>query len=175
MDGQALFQASVPVFLHYLDRLDALALKATPDMLEARLTEDGFSAIENLNIAQGFALRAVLPLVGKPVPDLTIALEGTGDLIARSDVVRRHLSEIDPADFFRAPERQITHRAGDADLTQSAAEFLTCYGLPNFFFHLSIAYATLRQHGAAIGKADFDGFHQYPAGFSFRNAAPTET
>jgi hypothetical protein len=31
------------------------------------------------------------------------------------------------------------------------------YVLPNFFFHVSMAYAILRKEGAPIGKADYMG------------------
>jgi hypothetical protein len=35
------------------------------------------------------------------------------------------------------------------------------YALPNFFFHLSMVYALLRQQGLPLSKADFDGWHVY--------------
>ncbi len=46
-------------------------------------------------------------------------------------------------------------------------EFLHLYGLPNFFFHLTMGYAALRAAGVRLGKADFDGFHSYPDDFRF--------
>jgi uncharacterized protein len=52
-------------------------------------------------------------------------------------------------------------------LDQTGADFLYLYGLPNFFFHLTMGYAALRAAGADLGKADFDGFHAYAAGFRF--------
>ncbi|WP_232461250.1 DUF1993 family protein [Cellvibrio sp. PSBB006] len=36
-----------------------------------------------------------------------------------------------------------------------------------FFFHLSMSYAIARQAGIPLSKADFDGYHSYPVGFSF--------
>lgn len=42
----------------------------------------------------------------------------------------------------------------------------------NFFFHYSMVYAIARQAGVPVGKADFDGYHLYPHGFSF-GAVPT--
>ena len=41
------------------------------------------------------------------------------------------------------------------------------YALPNFFFHYSMVYAIARQAGVEIGKSDFDGYHDYPVGFTF--------
>ena len=60
-----------------------------------------------------------------------------------------------------------THRAGFAYLDQSAADYLHQFAIPNLWFHLSMAYAILRQAGADVGKADFDGLHSYPTGFAF--------
>jgi len=41
------------------------------------------------------------------------------------------------------------------------------YAMPNFFFHLCMAYALLRAQGVPLGKPDFDGWHRYAPGFSF--------
>ena len=35
--------------------------------------------------------------------------------------------------------------------------YLLTYGLPQFFFHVTTAYAILRHNGVAIGKRDFLG------------------
>ncbi|MGV7210836.1 DUF1993 family protein [Oxalobacteraceae bacterium A2-2] len=53
-----------------------------------------------------------------------------------------------------------------ADASLLAAQ-LHLYILPNFHFHLSMAYAIARQQGVALGKPDYDGYHAYPPGFSF--------
>jgi len=63
--------------------------------------------------------------------------------------------------------RLIKERAGFADLELVEPHFIHHYGLPNFFFHLSMVYAIARQQGVVLSKADFDGFHDYPNGFSF--------
>jgi len=75
------------------------------------------------------------------------------------------LGALAPPDFAGAEGRRITHRAGFADLDQSAAEFLHLFGMPNFIFHATMGFAVLRAEGLDIGKADFDGLHDYPAGF----------
>ena len=75
------------------------------------------------------------------------------------------MEALDPAAFAGAETRRIRHRAGFADLDQSGADFLHLYGMPNFLFHASMAFAILRANGVAVGKADFDGLHDYPPGF----------
>jgi uncharacterized protein len=95
------------------------------------------------------------------VPDLPQAL---GPRLA---VARAMLGAMTPAEFEGAETRIIRHHAGFAVLEQTGTEFLHLYGLPNFFFHLTMGYAALRSAGVPLGKADFDGFHSYPDGFSF--------
>lgn len=155
-----MYQASVPVFRHYLSRVSDIVAVAGPDALDARIA-DAFPARQQFATAAGFALRIACPLAGREVPDLP---QGLGPRLA---VARALLGSMSPADFEGAESRIIRHHAGFAVLEQTGAEFLHLYGTPNFFFHLTMGYAALRAAGVALGKADFDGFHAYPADFSF--------
>ena len=155
-----MYQASVPVFRHYLSRVSDIVAVAGPDALDARIA-DSFPARQQFATAAGFALRITCPLAGREVPDLP---QGLGPRLA---VARALLGSMTPADFDGAETRVIRHKAGFADLEQSGAEFLYLYGMPNFFFHLTMGYAALRAAGVVLGKADFDGFHAYPADFRF--------
>lgn len=155
-----MYQASVPVFRHYLARVAAMAEKAGPEALDARIA-DAFPAGQQFATAAGFALRIACPLAGREVPDLPQAL---GPRLA---VARAMLGAMTPADFEGAATRVIRHHAGFAVLEQTGTEFLHLYGMPNFFFHLTMGYAALRLAGVPLGKADFDGFHIYPEDFRF--------
>lgn len=155
-----MYQASVPVFRHYLSRISDIVAVAGPDALDAQIA-DAFPARQQFATAAGFAIRVVCPLAGREVPDLPQAL---GPRLA---VARAMLGAMTPAEFEGAETRSIRHRAGFADIEQSGAEFLYLYGLPNFFFHLTMGYAALRAAGVPLGKADFDGFHTYPEGYHF--------
>jgi uncharacterized protein len=130
-----------------------------PEALDVRIA-DAFPAGQQFATAAGFALRIACPLAGRGVPDLPQAL---GPRLA---VARAMLGAMQPAEFEAAETRLIRHQAGDAVLEQTGVEFLYLYGLPNFFFHLTMGYAALRVAGVPLGKADFDGFHSYPEGFS---------
>jgi uncharacterized protein len=155
-----MYQASVPVFRHYLARVAEMVEKAGPEAMGARIA-DAFPAGQQFATAAGFALRVTCPLAGREVPDLPQAL---GPRLA---VARAMLGAMAPGDFDGAGARVIRHRAGLAEIEQTGAEFLFLYGLPNFFFHLTMGYAALRAAGVPLGKADFDGFHAYPDGFQF--------
>lgn len=155
-----MYQASVPVFRHYLARVAGMVEKAGNEALDARIA-DAFPASQQFATAAGFSLRIACPLAGRDVPDLPSAL---GPRLA---VARAMLGAMSPAEFEGAETRVIRHTAGFAEHEQTGAEFLYLYGLPNFFFHLTMGYAALRAAGVPLGKADFDGFHSYPTGFSF--------
>lgn len=155
-----LYTASVPVFRHYLERVSVIVERAGPEALGARIA-DAFPAGQQFATAAGFALRVACPLAGREVPDLPAAL---GPRLA---VARAVLGAMGPAEFEGAEARVIAHQAGEAWLEQDGATFLHLYGMPNFFFHLTMGYAALRAAGVALGKADFDGFHAYPPGFAF--------
>jgi uncharacterized protein len=155
-----MYQASVPVFRHYLSRISDIVAVAGPDALDARIA-DAFPARRQFATAAGFSLRVACPLAGREVPDLP---EGLGPRLA---VARAVLGAMKPAEFEGAETRIISHRAGFAEVDQTGEQFLFLFGLPNFFFHLTMGYAALRLAGVAIGKEDFDGIHSYPADFRF--------
>ena len=155
-----MYQASVPVFRHYLSRISDIVAVAGPDALDAQIA-DSFPARQQFATAAGFALRVTCPLAGREMPDLPQAL---GPRLA---VARAMLGAMTPAEFEGAETRVIRHQAGFAVLEQTGLEFLQLYGLPNFFFHMTMGYAALRAAGVPLGKADFDGFHSYPAEFRF--------
>ncbi len=156
----ALYTASVPVFRHYLARVQGMVELGGPEALRARLA-DAFPAGQQFATAAGFALRIACPLAGREMPAMPQALA------PRLAVVRATLGAMRAEEFLGAESRRIRHRAGFSDLDQSGEEFLYLFGLPNFFFHVTMGYAALRAAGLALGKADFDGLHSYPPDFRF--------
>lgn len=169
MAAPALYQASVPVFLHYLEQARGLvsACRGRPELLEGKLAPDMFSAAQQFATAAGFSLRGTFPLIGEPVPEFPSAAMDREGILTRIDFAHERLVTMDPAAFEGAEARRIRHLAGFADLDQRGADYLHLFAIPNFMFHLSIGFAVLRQGGMDIGKADFDGLHDYPPGFRF--------
>ncbi len=161
-----MYAASVPVAVQALDQALVLLDRATPDMLSARLHPEMFDCATQFQLVAGFALRATLPLLGREIPQSDVSKDRF-DLRRHLIAVRAQLMSLTPQDFEGAATRRIEHRAGFADLDQSGAAYLHHFALPNLWFHLSMAFAILRAQGAPIGKAEFDGLHGYPAGFSW--------
>ena len=166
-----MYQASLPVFLRYLDRLSELVniaeahvqeqrLEAS-SLLDARLAPDMLPFEVQVQIAANFALRACFPLAGEDIPpygDFPATFDGLRARIAR---VVGLLKSLRPEQCEGSEKRIIESKAGNAIVVLPVPEFLLQYALPNFFFHVTTAYAILRSRGVVIGKAQFDGFHCY--------------
>ena len=56
-----------------------------------------------------------------------------------------------------AEDREIVLKFPNGEMKFSGRDFLAGFSLPNFFFHITTAYAILRHKGIAIGKMDFLG------------------
>jgi hypothetical protein len=166
-----LFTASVPVFARYLGQLQGLLAKAaahcvlqgTPEaaLLQTRLAPDMLPLGVQVEIAVNFVFRACAPLAGQPVPPFGEYQESLARLQARVEAAQAFLHTLQPEDFAAAAERTIHDPAGETTVALDGSTFLQQYALPNFFFHLSMVYALLRQHGLPLSKGDFDGWHVY--------------
>lgn len=172
-----LYQLSVPVFLRYLNQLDELLSNmqlfakeqglSEAGLLSAKLADDMFPLGQQMSTAIGFSLRTCLPLAGKDIdtfnPD-SISYASLQQQLQRSLKCLQLLSE---EQFEQGCPAEIETQAGFAELSLSPNEYLQQYMLPNFFFHYAMTYAILRQQGMPLSKQNFDGYHQYPTGFSF--------
>jgi hypothetical protein len=158
------------VFMHYLECLDRLLQRVAatdPAIAANRLHPDMAPLLRQARTAIGFTLRVSCPLAGREI----VSFEGDDFTLegVRRDLARTadYLAAL-PADAFAdLAARRVDTVAGFAELHFDGPDYFLLYGLPNFFFHYSMVYAIARQAGVPVGKADFDGFHAYPAGFSF--------
>lgn len=177
MNPSSLFDACVPVLLRYLDSLDrilvavdALAPAQAARVMEARLAPDMLPFARQVETAAHFALRTAYPLAGRAVPPFVASEPTVAALRARVRANHTLLGALAPHDFAGAGSRTIAEQAGEAQVELPGARFLSEYALPNFFFHLGMAFAIARTHGCALGKAQYDGFHVYSSPAATRPA-----
>jgi uncharacterized protein len=63
-----------------------------------------------------------------------------------------------PAQFDNSESREIVTRPGTPKERRfNGQAYLLSYGLPQFFFHVTTAYALLRHNGLELGKGDYMG------------------
>ncbi|QEN87504.1 DUF1993 domain-containing protein [Labrys sp. KNU-23] len=169
-----LFDVSVPVFLRYLSNLDTI-LGKTAEHLQLQGTEETevlnlalqpnmFPLKWQVRIALGFSIRAINPVLQQPIMLDDGPIESIEDIRLLLGNTIARLRNVSRRDFAGGEARLVREKAGQAVFEAKAVEFVTQYALPNFFFHLGMAYSLLRLAGCPIGKGDFDGFHQYEAG-----------
>jgi len=158
---------SVAVFDRFLAALANILTKAEAQceakkikfevILSDRLFPDMLPLVKQVQLTCDFAARGSARLAGhdpKGFPDTETTL---AELQARIAAVRGYIAGFRPEDFADAASRQITFKAGPSDMTLNGADFLSFYALPQFFFHLTTAYAILRHNGVEVGKRDYMG------------------
>jgi hypothetical protein len=160
-------QASVPVFVQGLKGLRGVLAKAQahvearkldPEaLLKARLFPDMFPLLRQVQIATDFAKGCAARLAGVEVPAWDDVETSFAELIGRVDRAIAYVEGLDPAAFEGAEDRDITLvRRGETSVVKGLA-YLQGQAQPNFFFHLTTAYAILRKNGVEIGKRDYLG------------------
>lgn len=167
----------LPVFTRYLkqaiqllERAEEHTEKTAVDaatMLHAKLQPDMFSFSQQLAICAQFSLRACYPAAGREVPEYEGDFTSFDQLRARLTRVIALLDELPTESLTGFEQKTLSEKAGFNQVSLKGEDFIYQYCLPNFFFHLGMAYAILKHHGVQVSKGDYDGFHHYPAGFSF--------
>ena len=163
----SMYSASVPVFKQLLSALNDILVKAAsaandeknPEtLLHARLFPDMFDFTRQVQIAADFAKGVTARLAGLEVPVYEDNETTFAELQARIAKTLQFISSI-PADKIDGSEaREIITRPGTPKEKKfNGQAYLLHYGLPQFFFHITTAYAILRNNGIEIGKRDYMG------------------
>ncbi|MEP6965276.1 MAG: DUF1993 domain-containing protein [Polaromonas sp.] len=164
----AIYTASIPVFKQMLGGLSqvltkaeahASAKKIDPNaLLQARLFPDMFPLLRQVQVATDFAKSVSARLAGVEVPKVEDSEQSFADLQARIATVLAFMDGLEPAKFDDAATREIVTQAGTPKEKRfSGQSYLFNYGLPQFFFHTTTAYAILRHNGVEVGKKDYIG------------------
>jgi hypothetical protein len=117
-----------------------------------------FPLLRQVQIAADFSRGVSARLAGAEVPkydDQEQTFEDLHGLIAKS---LAFIDAFTPAQIDDNEERAIVTRPGTPKEKRFTGQsYLLSYGLPQFFFHVTTAYAILRHNGVDIGKRDFMG------------------
>lgn len=137
-------------------RAHAAARKYDPALLlAARLAPDMFPLMRQAQIASDMSKYGVARLAGVEAPkfdDKEQTFEELRDRIARTiDFIKSV-----PASALEGSEdRTVKVPARDRTLEFKGLDYLIRYVIPNALFHVTTAYAILRQSGVELGKSDF--------------------
>jgi hypothetical protein len=163
----SMYQASVPAFVRMLTNLQAILDKAAAHvaarkiepavLLNTRLYPDMFPLVRQVQLAADFAKGAGARLAGSEVPKYPDSEASFEELKARIAKTIDFLKGLKPTQIDGSEGREITLPIGGESLAFKGQAYLINFALPNFYFHITTAYAILRHCGVEIGKRDFIG------------------
>jgi hypothetical protein len=162
-----MYTASVPQLskmlrnlLSWLEKADAHAAQKNYDvnvLLNARLAPDMFPLVRQVQSSCDHAKFIAARLANKEAPKNPDTETTVAELRTRIQVTLEFLSTIQPDDFEGAATRKIKLGYLPEDKRLLGHVYLNENGLPNFYFHVGMAYAILRHNGVDVGKRDFIG------------------
>lgn len=159
--------ATVPVMtrmftnaLTWLDKAQAQAEARkfdTANYLGLRLAPDMLPLKNQIQIASDTAKGCLSRLAGTEAPKWEDNEATLDDLRARIKLTLDYVQGFTPAQIDGSDGREIVLQLRAGETRMSGEEFVKNRVLPNLYFHLTTAYALLRQAGVDIGKRDFLG------------------
>jgi hypothetical protein len=163
----SLYDVSIPIFTLSLNNLSAIldkaeshgeAKKVDPKVIpQSRLIVDMLPLSAQIQIACDTAKGAAARLAGVEVPRYEDTEATLAELKARVAKTLDFIKTIKPEQLQGAETREVILQLPQTTLKFSGLNYLTNFALPNFFFHVTMAYALLRKNGIDLGKRDFLG------------------
>jgi hypothetical protein len=163
----SMYEALIPVANRMLSNLSTILDKGAAFaeakkidqavLLNARLAPDMFALTRQVQIACDMVKGGAARLGGVDVPKHEDTETTFADLKARIAKVQTFINSVPAAGFAGSEDRAITLNMRNGDMHFNGLDYLRGFVLPNFYFHITTAYAILRHNGVELGKNDFIG------------------
>ena len=160
------YRLTVAPMITALENLGAILAKAEAyaaerkidplTLLNARLYPDMYSLIQQLQYCLFLPADFARHFVAEPPPKIGYEEKSFAEIHAGIGLAVAYLGAVSPA---RMDERagEIVPLFFDSAQGLAAEAYAARMIMPDFYFHLTVAYAILRHNGVAIGKHDFIG------------------
>jgi hypothetical protein len=131
--------------------------KFAPDVLaQSRLAPDQYELVRQVQSACDAAKYAAAYLSGQKAPSHPDTEKTIGELRARIKTCVGYLESVKPSEYGGAAERKVAPQWLQGKWFR-AGDYLRQVAIPNFYFHVAMAYAILRHNGVELGKMDYIG------------------
>jgi uncharacterized protein len=143
----------------WLEAGEAYAKKRSFDpsvLLGARIAPDQYPLLRQVQTACDTAKFTAVRLTGKEAPKHPDEEKTFAELHARIKSCRDWLGTITPADLAKAENRLVELPFLEGKVIRGE-DYLLEFAQPNFYFHVTTAYAILRHNGVELGKRDYIG------------------
>ena len=162
----SMYQVSVPTFIQKLTNLNAILDKtikyaATKKIDESvitgyRLAADMLPLSSQIQIACDTA-KGCARLAGAELPKFEDNEKTLPELKARIEKTIAFLSTLTASQIDGSESKAVVLQFPSITLNFDGIGYLNNFALPNFYFHMTTAYAILRHIGVDLGKQDFLG------------------
>jgi uncharacterized protein len=125
-------------------------------LAEARLAPDQYNFVRQVQAACDQAKFAAAYLAGKPAPAHPDTEKTIAEVRERIRKCLAFLESIRKEDLVGAEERKVSPPWLGGKWLRGD-DYLVEIAIPNFFFHVTMAYAILRHNGVDLGKMDYIG------------------
>lgn len=163
----SLYSASIPQFVRMFGNLSAILDKAVAFseerkidhavLLNARLAPDMHPLTRQVQIASDLAKGCAARLAGVEPPSFADNESSFAELQARIGKTLEFIRSVTPEQINAGAGREILLKFPNSEFNFKAPDYVLHFVLPNFYFHVTTAYAILRHNGLAIGKMDYMG------------------
>ncbi|MCA1367781.1 DUF1993 domain-containing protein [Bradyrhizobium sp. BRP14] len=160
-----MYTLSVPAFTRGFSALSGILDKAETftsqaglplaELCDARLAPDMLPLAGQIQRASDTSKNAIARLTTHDVPRFPDEERTFADLRERIAKTVAFFEAVKPEDLDGSQTREVTLSFPSFKTTLSGEDYLTKFVLPNFYFHVTTAYAILRHKGVPIGKADY--------------------
>lgn len=129
-------------------------------LLDSRLAPDQFHFIRQVQIACDTAKLAASRLTAKEAPKNEDTEKTIPELKARIQSTIQYLESFGPQDYVQAETISVSQPRWEGQYL-TGEEYVLHHVIPNFYFHITTAYAILRNNGVDVGKKDYLGKMPY--------------
>ena len=162
-----IYESTIPPMTAMLRNLSKILDKAAAQakdkgiplsaLLEARLAPDMHPFPRQIQIASDTAKGCAARLAGIEAPSMADTESTFDELQARIAKTVAFLESVKKEQLFGAEDRTVTLKFPNGEMNFSGRDYATLFAMPNFYFHVTVAYGLLRHKGIEIGKRDYLG------------------
>ena len=162
-----LYDLTVPAFLRGFKAMSAFLAKGEhwaidqgldpSELLQARLFDDMApltAQVQRASDSAKFTLVRIAGVEAVPMPDTETSF---ADLQARITTTVDMLEQVAPDTMNGREDKSVTLTTPGGAVDFTGRSYVLGFVLPNFYFHVTTAYAILRMKGVPVGKLDYLG------------------
>jgi len=162
----SLYDEIIPPTQKYLNNLDAWLDAGVAHakaknfdfavLLHTRMTPDQYPLIRQISAGCDQAKAVAARVAGQEPPKHPDTEQTLEEIRARIAKTRDYLGTLSAKDFEGA-ETRLVPLAFAPGAFLLATDFVRQLAMPNFYFHMTLAYQILRANGVVLGKANYIG------------------